>query len=124
MKEDLDAEDLKMVLDEVEAVKKVEHRHVIKILDNGIEDYVKPSGRKKVNYIIVQIAEGGELFDIVLETGSFPEPLARFYFRQFMDGLKHVHDMGFAHRDLKSENLLMDSNHDIKIADFGFAAPM
>lgn len=81
MKEDLDAEDLKMVLDEVEAVKKVEHRHVIKILDNGIEDYVKPSGRKKVNYIIVQIAEGGELFDIVLETGSFPEPLARFYFR-------------------------------------------
>jgi serine/threonine protein kinase len=41
-----------------------------------------------------------------------------------MDGLKHVHDMGFAHRDLKSENLLMDSNHDIKIADFGFAAPM
>jgi hypothetical protein len=53
MKEDLDAEDLEMVMTEVESVKKVEHRHVIKILDAGVAEYVKPSGSKDVHYIIV-----------------------------------------------------------------------
>ena len=41
-----------------------------------------------------------------------------------MDGLSHVHSKGLAHRDLKPDNLFFDSNYVLKIADFGFAAPM
>ena len=41
-----------------------------------------------------------------------------------MDGLKNVHDRGLAHRDLKMENVLLSGDHVLKIADFGFAAPM
>jgi len=41
-----------------------------------------------------------------------------------MDGLKNVHDRGLAHRDLKPENILLDHEYTLKIADFGFAAPM
>ena len=64
------------------------------------------------------------MFDFICDTGRFPEPLARYYFRQFMEGLSHVHNKGLAHRDLKPENVMLDGNYVLKIADFGFAAPM
>ena len=124
MNDDLDAEDLELVIVEVRAIQSVEHPNVIKIIECGEDDYIKPTITKRVNYIIVQHAAGGELFDFISDTGRFPEPLARYYFRQFMDGLKNVHDKGLAHRDLKPENILLDHNFDLKIADFGFAAPM
>ena len=53
MNDDLDAEDLQMVLNEVEAIQSVEHPNVIKIIECGEDDYVKPSGSVRVNYIIV-----------------------------------------------------------------------
>ena len=41
-----------------------------------------------------------------------------------MHGLKHVHDAKITHRDLKPENLFLDNDHNLKIGDFGFAAPL
>lgn len=41
-----------------------------------------------------------------------------------MDGLEYVHKNGITHRDLKPENVLFDNNFNVKIADFGFAAPI
>ena len=70
------------------------------------------------------MAGGGELFDFIAIYGRFEEPTARFYFKQFMEGLAFCHDKGIAHRDLKPENLLLDSDYTLKIADFGFAAPV
>ena len=41
-----------------------------------------------------------------------------------IEGLEYVHKKGIAHRDLKPENLLLDENFNLKICDFGFAAPV
>ena len=68
-------------------------------------------------------ADGGELMDFLLITGAFNEPLARHYFKQLMQGLDYCHVNGVAHRDLKPDNLLLDKNFILKIADFGYAAP-
>ena len=77
---------------------------------------------RNVTFIVLEIAVGGEVFDYIANTGKFSERVARYFFKQFMEGLDHVHMAGHTHRDLKPENLLLDKNHDIKIADFGFAA--
>ena len=69
-------------------------------------------------------AEGGELMDFLLITGAFNEPLARHYFKQLMIGLEYCHSNGVTHRDLKPDNLLLDANYVLKIADFGWAAPL
>lgn len=64
------------------------------------------------------------MFDYVATTGRFDEQIARFYFRQLIEGLDYVHQKGITHRDLKPENVLYDSAFNLKIADFGFAAPI
>jgi len=92
----------------------------------GTAAYEKSSGKpsKTVSYIVLELAQGGELFDFIANSGSFSEPEARFFFKQFMEGLDYCHSHQVAHRDLKPENLLLDKDYNLKIADFGFAAPI
>ena len=53
----------------------------------------------------------------------FNESTARFYFRQLIDAVEYLHSNGVVNRDLKLENLLLDINYNLKVADFGFCAP-
>lgn len=87
---------------------------------------VKPDGKEyKVILVIVEsLASGGELFFYISNSGYLPEPFARFYFRQMINGIEYMHHQGVAHRDLKPDNVLLDDNFQLKIADFGFAAPL
>lgn len=88
------------------------------------DEYVNERGSKKaVFHMAIELCSGGELFDFVAQTGRFSEPVARFYFKQFLSGLEYMHiKKGMAHRDLKPENLLFDENFNLKIADFGFVS--
>ena len=95
-------------------------------MEFGTAPYDKGKGKQadEVNYIALEIAQGGELFDFIAMSGRFPEPLARHFFKEFMGGLDHVHQNGITHRDLKPENLMLDANFTLKIADLGFAGPV
>ena len=75
-------------------------------------------------YAVVELAQGGEIFDYVAETGRFSEKVSRYFFRQMIEGLEACHNEGVSHRDLKPENILLDENYNIKLADFGWAAPL
>jgi carbon catabolite-derepressing protein kinase len=77
-----------------------------------------------VNFIVVDLAAGGELFNIIAQTGRFDDELSRYYFKQMIEGIHHCHEQGVSHRDLKPENIMLDLEFNLKIIDFGLAAPV
>ena len=72
-------------------------------------------------YLIMEFAEGGELFDLIVDRHRLREELACKYFRSLIFGLKYIHSLNVWHRDLKPENLLLDASKDLKIVDFGLS---
>ena len=72
-------------------------------------------------YLVLDLAEGGELFNKLAQDGPLPENTARKYFQQLIDALEYMHSKGAIHRDLKPENLLLDADGNLKIADFGLS---
>ncbi|KAK6759023.1 hypothetical protein RB195_016319 [Necator americanus] len=71
--------------------------------------------------IYLEYADGGELFDQIEPDVGMPPVKAQWYFRQLLNGLRHIHSMGVVHRDIKPENLLLTGQDVLKISDFGMA---
>lgn len=74
-----------------------------------------------LNYIRVT---GGELFDRIVEKGSYTEKDASGLIRQVLEAVDYMHEQGVVHRDLKPENLLYyspDEDSKIMISDFGLS---
>lgn len=72
-------------------------------------------------YLIMEYANGGELFDYIVLKKRLPEPEAVKLFQQIISGVEYLHKLNIVHRDLKPENLLLDHNKNIKIVDFGLS---
>jgi len=74
-------------------------------------------------FIFMELASGGELFDQVIDRGAnaMPEPVALGFFSQLLDGVAYCHLAGVAHRDLKLENVLLNSAGELKLIDFGLS---
>ena len=73
--------------------------------------------------MIMEYAEGGELFNYIIDKGYLSEDESRYIFQQMIDAIYYLHKMGICHRDLKPENILFDSKDKkrIKIIDFGLS---
>ncbi|XP_070058068.1 CBL-interacting serine/threonine-protein kinase 1-like isoform X2 [Nicotiana tomentosiformis] len=72
--------------------------------------------------MVLEYVNGGELFDRIASKGKLKEAQGRKLFQQLIDGVSYCHDKGVFHRDLKLENVLIDSKGNIKITDFGLSA--
>uniref|UniRef100_G1N5B4 Serine/threonine-protein kinase Chk2 n=1 Tax=Meleagris gallopavo TaxID=9103 RepID=G1N5B4_MELGA len=98
---------------EIEILKKIDHPCLIKIKNFfEAEDY----------YIVLELMEGGELYDRVSRPVKMKEATCKLYFYQMLLAVKYLHDNGIIHRDLKPENVLLSSSEEtclIKITDFG-----
>ncbi|KAL7187336.1 hypothetical protein ACSBR1_037410 [Camellia fascicularis] len=73
-------------------------------------------------YIILEFIKGGELSDKIVHHGQLSEAESKRYFQQLTDGVNYCHIKGVYHRDLKPKNLLLDSQGNLKISDFGLSA--
>ncbi|XP_015432470.1 PREDICTED: serine/threonine-protein kinase grp [Dufourea novaeangliae] len=87
----------------------------------NIIQYFGKRSEPNMEYIFLEYAAGGELFDRIEPDVGMPAWEAQKYFRQLLAAVEYLHSKGVAHRDLKPENLLLDENDNLKISDFGLA---
>ncbi len=73
-------------------------------------------------YIVMELADNGELFDYLDISGPVSAKIARYYFRNLVAALDYLHSSGIAHRDIKLQNLLLTKDFNIKLADFGLSS--
>lgn len=70
-------------------------------------------------YLVMDYIPGGDLMALLIKREIFPESLAKFYASELVMAIETVHKMGFIHRDIKPDNILIDQHGHIKLIDFG-----
>ncbi|KAK3092537.1 hypothetical protein FSP39_004100 [Pinctada imbricata] len=112
-KTQLNPSSLQKLFREVRIMKLLDHPNIVKLFE-VIET-------EKTLYLVMEYASGGEVFDYLVAHGRMKEKEARAKFRQIVSAVQYCHQKHIVHRDLKAENLLLDSDMNIKIADYGFS---
>lgn len=117
---------LDLINNEVKIMSELDHPNLVKLYEYSDKGVIEKNNGKNVPvlYLVLELITGGELFDYIAVGGRFSDKLARHYFKQFIEALEHMHSKGFAHRDIKAENILIDSNYKLKLADFGFSTSL
>ncbi|PIO70450.1 hypothetical protein TELCIR_07694, partial [Teladorsagia circumcincta] len=72
-------------------------------------------------YLVLEYAQGGEMYKFLKKMNRFDETTAAVFMFQMADALKYCHEKKVIHRDIKPENLLIGDNGELKIADFGWS---
>ncbi|XP_038161185.1 MAP/microtubule affinity-regulating kinase 4 isoform X2 [Cyprinodon tularosa] len=112
-KTQLNPTSLQKLFREVRIMKTLNHPNIVQLFE-VIET-------EKTLYLVMEYASGGEVFDYLVAHGRMKEKEARAKFRQIVSAVHYCHQKNIVHRDLKAENLLLDADSNIKIADFGFS---
>ncbi|EDO30768.1 predicted protein [Nematostella vectensis] len=112
-KTQLNPSSLQKLFREVRIMKFLDHPNIVKLYEVIETD--------KTLYLVMEYASGGEVFDYLVAHGRMKEKEARAKFRQIVSAVQYCHQKHVIHRDLKAENLLLDADMNIKIADFGFS---
>lgn len=108
-----DEQDMVHIRREIEIMSSLRHPHIISI-------YEVFENKDKI-VIVMEYASKGELYDYISERRRLTERETRHFFRQIVSAVHYCHKNGVVHRDLKLENVLLDENCNIKIADFGLS---
>ncbi|XP_076447203.1 calcium/calmodulin-dependent protein kinase type 1-like [Babylonia areolata] len=101
---------------EISVLRRLNHPNIVELRD-VFDD-------KTHVYLVMELVTGGELFDRIVEKGSYTEKDASMLIRQILEAVDYMHERGVVHRDLKPENLLFYSPSDeakIMISDFGLS---
>jgi len=113
----IDKKELALLEREIDIMKKLQHPNIIQLM----EVIDSPD----TLYLILEFISGGELFDAIVNKGSYTEEQTAKIVKQILEAVQYIHAHGIAHRDLKPENLLLSGEEGkeefVKIADFGLS---
>eukprot|EP01134_Creolimax_fragrantissima_P004826 CFRG4826T1 len=106
-----------LIANEIEVMKGSHNANIV----NYVESYLVDD----VLWVVMEYMQGGSLTDVIEQNFcTIPESHMACIIKQVLSGLNHLHRQGVIHRDIKSDNCLLDSQGNVKITDFGFCASL
>lgn len=72
-------------------------------------------------YLIMEFLPGGDLMTMLIKYDTFSEDVTRYYIAECILSIEAIHKLGFIHRDIKPDNILIDKNGHVKLSDFGLS---
>ena len=98
---------------EATAASRMSHHNIVNLLDIG-DDPKSP-------YLVFEYVDGKTLKEIIADHGKLPQATAVQIAIRILSALRHAHEAGIIHRDIKPQNILVDRQGYIKVSDFGIA---
>eukprot|EP00020_Sapocribrum_chincoteaguense_P010498 CAMPEP_0170732764 /NCGR_PEP_ID=MMETSP0437-20130122/1725_1 /TAXON_ID=0 /ORGANISM="Sexangularia sp." /LENGTH=554 /DNA_ID=CAMNT_0011071021 /DNA_START=64 /DNA_END=1728 /DNA_ORIENTATION=- len=91
------------------------HTNIVKFITAFV---VHPPEKKPQCWVVMELMKGGTLQEAA-KVASFTDEHCAYVGREMLKGIAYIHDLGYAHRDLKSANVMMSLDAEIKLIDFG-----
>jgi 5'-AMP-activated protein kinase catalytic alpha subunit len=109
-----DKKDSERISREIQILKKLRHKNIVQL-------YQTISSNKNI-YLIMEYANGEDLFTYIKKNKRLDEKRTSIIFQQLICSIEYIHKLGIVHRDIKPENILIDENNiSIKLVDFGLS---
>lgn len=98
---------------EAQTASKMSHHNIVNLLDIGQEGDLR--------YLVMEYVNGHTLKDVIQQKGALPSTVAAQIAIRILSALRHAHENGIIHRDIKSQNILVNTEGHVKVSDFGIA---